>query len=470
LEAKLTSEPPKHKTSRWKDLTLATTTIVVILLLVVVIQVATQAPLAPTAQGSDIGNKITTTTDWQGLGWGETWKLAESTNGTLYVAYRGQERGGQGYKAYVDFSKDHGITWAHLGGLPIFPSTQIQRVPALAIGSNDALQVVWYGEPGGSATGVDRQIWYSRWQGNAWSPAKIIPLHIDGYQQAPDPTHWQEHPDIIVDRLDPMRVYVVWEGTDKSDLAMGNCRSTNCDTPMFTVSTDAGNTWSSIPGGLNGTYYKLVQPNAQSHSRPCIVQDSSGVLHVTWYGSDPGQGARSLIHYVTSADYGVIWSSETAPFATNYGSDQRFPSMAADSRGRVYVVWKEKNVILSQNQTLVSFAYQGTWSAPTVVHSDQENQLNAAVQVDDQGSVYVGWNTGGPYDWSGDPPSLYDGSQIWLAKLNVTGWSARQVTNFATNRFVSFPIGAMKSPTVQIVWVEGNSPKPYTLKYTSFNF
>jgi len=144
--------------------------------------------------------------------------------------------------------------------------------------------------------------------------------------------------------------------------------------------------------------------------------------------------------------------------------------MAADSRGRVYLVWKEKNVILSQNQTLVSFAYQGTWSAPTVVHSDQENQLNAAVQVDDQGSVYVGWNTGGPYDWSGDPPSLYDGSQIWLAKYNGTGWFAKQVTNFATNRFVSFPIGAMKSPTVQMVWVEGNSPKPYTIKYTSFSF
>jgi hypothetical protein len=466
----LTSQVQQPKGSRWKDLTLATTTLVVILLLVVVIQVATQAPSAPTAQGQDIGNKIATTTDWQGLAWGETQKLAESSNGTLYAAYRSQDKGGQGYKAYVDFSKDQGITWAHLGGGPIFRGTQIQRVPALAIGSNDMLQVVWYGEPGASVGAVDRQIWYSRWVGNAWTTPKIIPLHVDGYIQAADPTHWQEHPGILVDRADPARVYVVWEGTDMADLAVGNCRSTNCDTPMFTVSTNMGNTWSSVPGGLNGTYYRLAQPSALSHSRPCIVQDSNGVLHVTWYRNDPGLGGRSLIRYVTSADYGGTWSTETAPLPTNYGSDQRFPSMAADSHGRVYVVWKEKNALLSQNQTLFSFLDRGTWSPPVVVHNDQENQLNPVVQVDDQGNVFVGWNTGGPLDWSGDPPSLFDGSQIWVAKFNGTSWFARQVTNFATNRFVNFPAGAMKSSTVQMVWVEGNSPKPYTLKYTSFSF
>ena len=466
----MTSEAPKRKGSRWKDLTLATTTIIVILLLVIVVQVATQAPPAQTAQGQDIGYKIATTNDWQGLAWGETWKLAESNNGTLYVAYRSQERGGQGYKAYVDFSKDRGLTWSHLGGGPIFPGTEIQRVPALAIGSNDVLQVVWYSEPGGSTSGVDRQIWYSRWLGNAWSTPRIIPLHIDGFEQAADPTHWQEHPDIIVDRFNPTRVYVVWEGTDPKNLEIGNCRSTNCDTPMFTVSTDMGNTWASVPGGLNGTYYKLAQPNAESHSRPGIVQDSNGVLHVTWYRNDPGLGGRSLIRYVTSADDGATWSSETAPLLTSYGSDQRFPSMAADSRGRVYLVWKEMSALASQNQTLFSFLYGGTWSSPTVVHADRENQLNPAVQVDNQGSVFVGWNTGGPVDWQGDPPSLFDGSQIWVAKLNGTAWSARQLTNFATNRFVSFPVGSMKPSTVQMVWIEGNSPKPYTIKYTSFTF
>jgi hypothetical protein len=144
--------------------------------------------------------------------------------------------------------------------------------------------------------------------------------------------------------------------------------------------------------------------------------------------------------------------------------------MATDSGGRVYVVWKEKSGLLSQNQTLFSFLYGGTWSQPIVVHQDQENQLNPTVQVDDQGNVYVAWNTGGPFDWQGDPPSLFDGSQIWLAKLSGTTWFARQMTNFATNRFVSFPVRSMKPSTVQMVWVEGNSPKPYTIKYTSFSF
>ena len=193
-------------------------------------------------------------------------------------------------------------------------------------------------------------------------------------------------------------------------------------------------------------------------------------LHVTWYRNDPGLGARSLIRYVVSTDGGATWSSETAPIPTTYGSDQRFPSMSADSQGRVHLVWKEKNLLLSQNQTLYSVLSGGSWSQPVVIHPDQEDQLTPMVQVDDQGSVYVGWHTGGPFDWQGDPPSVFDGSQIWLAKLNGTVWLGRQVTNFATNRFVNFPVSSMKPSTVQMIWVEGNSPKPYRIKYASFSF
>ena len=458
----MTSEAPKPRGSRWKNITLATTTITVLLLLIVVLQVATQAPPAPTSHGSNVGNKIESTTDWQGLAWGETRKLAVSSNGTLFLGYRSQERGGVGYKAFVDFSKDSGATWSHLGGGPISPGTQVQRVPAIAIGTNDVLQVVWYEEVSASAGGGDRQIWYSRWVGENWLTAKIIPYHINGSQQATDKSHWQEHPDIIVDRFDPMRLYVVWEGTDLTNLANGNCGLTNCDTPMLTVSTDMGDTWS--------PYLKLAQPNGESHSRPGIVQDSNGGLHVTWYANDPGLGARSLIRYVTSSDHGSTWSVETAPIPTTYGSDQRHPSMAADSQGSVHLVWKEKNLLLSQNQTLYSELSGGSWSPPVVVHPDQQNQLSPVVQLDKWGDVYVGWFTGGPFDWHGDPPSLFDGSQIWLAKFNGTAWSTRQVATFATNRFVNFPANPMPASTVQIVWIEGNSPKPYTIKYSAFVF
>jgi len=144
--------------------------------------------------------------------------------------------------------------------------------------------------------------------------------------------------------------------------------------------------------------------------------------------------------------------------------------MAADSQGRVHLVWKERDLLLSQNQTLYSVLSEGSWSKPVIIHPDQDDQLSPMIQVDDQGSVYVGWHTGGPFAWQGDPPSAFDGSQIWLAKLNRTVWLARQVTNFATNRFVNFPVNSMKPSNVQMIWVEGNSPKPYAIKYASFSF
>src|SRR5207253_5602872 len=111
-----------------------------------------------------------------------------------------------------------------------------------------------------------------------WSTPQNIPVYINGYQQAPDPKHWQEHPDILVDRLNSSRVYVVWEGTDPTNFPGGNCGSSNCSTPMFTESEDGGLHWSN--------YSKLVQPNGEAQSRPSIIEDSNGILYVAWYATN----------------------------------------------------------------------------------------------------------------------------------------------------------------------------------------
>jgi len=374
-----------------------------------------------------------------------------------------------GDKAFVDFSTDNGSTWSHLGGGPIdtmTPGTQMQRVPAISVGSNDVMQVVWNEVPNDQSE--DRQIWYSRWvAGNSqslaghWSTPQNIPVYINGYQQAPDPNHWQEHPDILVDRLNSSRVYVVWEGTDPSNFAGGNCDSSNCSTPMFTESEDGGLHWSN--------YSKLVQPNGEAQSRPSIIEDSNGILYVAWYATNQTVNGNAQIRWASSNNHGKTWSQPLQLIPETYGIDQRAPSLAADSYGKVYMVWKEKDRSSSQNQTMYSVLSGGSWSEPIRVYPDGQNQLDPTVQVDNATNVYVGWHTGGPYQWGGDPPSAYNGAQIWLAKFNGA-WTAKQLTSSATNRFINLPANPMQSPSVQIAWVEGDSPHPYNIEFATLRF
>jgi len=465
----LSSQPEKPRGSHRKNLALTVTTLAVILLVLVSLQLI---PHSITVDKTpSLGVKVGSTIDWQGLAWGETRKLASDSKGTIYLAYRTQVPGMAGDKAFVDFSTDNGLTWSHLGGGPIdtmTPGTQMQRVPAISVGGNDVLQVVWNEVPNDQSG--DRQIWYSRWiAGNSqslaghWSTPRNIPVYINGYQQAPDPKHWQEHPDILVDGLNSSRVYVVWEGTDLSNFVGVNCSSSNCSTPMFTESEDGGVHWSN--------YAKLVNPNGEVNSRPTITEDSYGILYVAWYATNQTVEGNAQIRWVSSIDHGKNWSQLPQLIPENYGIDQRDPSLAADSHGKVYMVWKEKGPSSpqNQNQTMYSVLSGGSWSKPVRVNPDAQNQLNPTVQVDNATNVYVGWHTGGPYQWGGDPPGAYNGAQIWLAKFNGT-WSARQLTSSATNRFINLPANPMQSPSVQIAWVEGDSPHPYNIEFATLKF
>ncbi len=456
----MTSKPEEPKRENWKNLALTITTVTILLLIVVSLQLLPHST-GPPSRISDLGSKVASTNDWQGLAWGETRKLAVDSRGTIYLAYRSEVAAVQGYKAFVDFSTDNGMTWSHLGGGPVdagTPGVQVQRVPAIAIGSNNVLQVVWNEVPNGGSG--DRQIWHSRWLGDRWSQPENIPSNIPGYQSATDLSHWQEHPDILVDRFDSSRVYVVWEGTDLTNLASGPCPS-NCTTPMFTESEDGGSSWSN--------YTKLVPPNGESQSRPTIAQDSNGVLHVAWYASNQTIEGNAQVRYVYSSDHGKTWSAETQPVPETYGRDQRYPSLAADSHGDIYMVWKERSRSSSQNQTLYSKLSGGVWSSPIVIHPDAQNQMFPTIQVDNESDVYVGWHTGGPFSWQGDPPGQFDGSQIWLAKFNGA-WSTRQLTSSTTNRFINFPENPFNPSSIPIAWIEGDSPRPYSIMYSTVAF
>src|SRR5256885_13994526 len=98
-----------------KNLALTVTTVTVLLLIVISLQLLPHSTSSP-SKISNLGSKVASTNDWQGLAWGETRKLAVDSRGTIYLAYRSVVATAQGYKAFVDFSTDSGSHRCNPGG------------------------------------------------------------------------------------------------------------------------------------------------------------------------------------------------------------------------------------------------------------------------------------------------------------------------------------------------------------------
>ena len=153
---------------------------------------------------------IDTTDDLKGLGFPDSRKLAQDSQGNLYVAYRKKHRADNKlrYHIFVAKSPDQGTTWQTLNNnRPIEKiGDYTQRVPSIAIDSQDTLHVVWYGLDAEQGSN-EREIKYVRSTngGESWSEWQNI-VEVPDYNGG---TLWQEHPVLHIGRDDTL--YLVWQ-------------------------------------------------------------------------------------------------------------------------------------------------------------------------------------------------------------------------------------------------------------------
>lgn len=271
----------------------------------------------------DIPTQIDVTEDEKALGYTDSRKIVESSNGNLYVAYRKQEKSDAKYGVYVAKSVDGGKTWQLCnGGESISKDIDSfdQRVPSITLDNQNNVHVVWYGRDPERVGKNQREIKYSSSDSSCenWSIWRNIAL-IEGYNHQ---SYWQEHPVVIYGNKN---LYVVWEGKDK--------KNNNNQQIKFIRSADGGNSWTS-PKNI------IVTPK-NTQSRPSLIVRKDGSLLIYAYTSYKIPGHIQQIQISVSKDNGDNWSEWQN--LSNTSEDARHVSAVQDNNGDIYFAWRQSN-------------------------------------------------------------------------------------------------------------------------------
>ncbi|KPL03857.1 MAG: hypothetical protein AMJ90_02795 [candidate division Zixibacteria bacterium SM23_73_2] len=164
-----------------------------------------------------------------------------------------------------------------------------------------------------------------------------------------------------------------------------------------------GESWSSAEAVDVFVYWDL-------HS--AMATDSSGVVWVAWQRLLYDGGFNICVSHHTPGGW-------TYPTSISSGPDYEVePKMTVDKEGKVWVVWKGwKTVNQNVNSNIFARYYDGTWHPLMIITSDFNDDTDPAVAADTSGKVWVVWSTN--RDGDRDIYSVYY-DQSWSGLIPVT--------------------------------------------------
>ena len=326
---------------------------------------------------------------------------------TYITTYNGYEH------VFVRKSDDGGQKWQYWNGtsfslsgaeLPIeFIEDYNQSKPRLAFDSLNNIHLVWSG--GDSLSPGYTQIKYKKYDGNSWSNEII--LGNDNYNQS--------NPSICIDSND--NVFVIWDGKSVSSTTYSQIRFVKFD----------GDSWGSVSNITSGDY---------NQNTPDTYIDSNNKIHIAWYGTSLSSVTKNQIRY--SNFDGNVWSEPTNVTSGIY--DKYNPSISGDSSNNIYLSWNGTNP-LSTTYSQIQFSKYDvdSWSEPVNITTDNYNQTNSSISIDDANLIYVVWHGKDTIS------TAYD--QIRFRKFDGTIWDV--ITSLTTgNHDQSNPISIKNEFTV----------------------
>jgi hypothetical protein len=171
---------------------------------------------------------------------------------------------------------------------------------------------------------------------------------------------------------------------------------------------------------------------------PAIAVDSSGILHVVWDDSSPG---NHEIFHKRSTNGGVTWSQNKR--LTWTPANSTYPAIATDPFGRIHVVWHDYPGGDSEICYTRSTDGGTTWAAPKRLSWSSGDTDDPAVASDVSGNVHVVWTDSTPGNWEIYYRKSADGGATWSAAKRIT-WTAGQSFNPA--------VAVDPSGSLHVVW------------------
>jgi len=269
----------------------------------------------------------------------------------------------------------NGVTWS--------PAITVStgRTPALAVGPDNTVHAAWVDD----VVGGSPAIFYSNWNGAAWSLSR---------QVAPGVSGSASQPAIIVNALN--LVQVTWGQFDPG-------------LPGYRLY------YATAPGGGSGAWTAVPLNGAKGGNTPAMALDVTGTLHLAWQA---GAFGANEIYYASLVNTNTISVAENVSQSPAF--DSKWPSLAIGADNLPAIVWSESDG--AQFDVVGSAHRGGIWTAPfnisassmdsTVPRLSRSGGALVAAWNEASAPARIMWSLGTGAAW-GPGKSLVAGGGAW---------------------------------------------------------
>jgi hypothetical protein len=235
------------------------------------------------------------------------------------------------------------------------------------------------------------------------------------------------------------------------------------------VSSNGGSTWQSA----SGTFVKACVPNSgcpNNQSRPTLVVDSAGAMHVFAYGSWAPSNEQNIL-YSTNAS--GMFSNWAAVDAESY--NQKHASAAIDAANNIHLVWRQRDTVSPTYSVIRSAKYTpGSGFSPSVTIAATPSRYQMSPSIADyNGKQHVVWTESVASDpgiaaWPSEEPT--QGAIVYASKsCSTCAWTKTEIVPFANNIWgsIRWSFDTMNGGAIDIVYGANAPPGPYSIRHHS---